>query len=400
MRKTPMRFDRLELAGSLGDLGTLLPLGLGMIVINGLSAPGLFLAIGVFYVLAGFYYRLPTPVQPMKVIGAYAVATAVDPGQITAAGLLMAAMLLVVGLSGLMDAVRRIIPRGAIRGVQVSTGAVLMAQGVRLAAGTSGFQKAAGLAEPHLAVQALGPVPVGLVLGAVFFALTFALLDSKRFPAGIVVVVGGLLAGLALGGWHLLEGLRPGLYWPELMPFGVPTASDFALALTVMVLPQTPMTLGNAVMANADLAKQYFGEDAQRVTPRALCVSMGLANVGSALLGGMPLCHGAGGLAAHYRFGARTAGSNMLIGAGFIAAALFLGPHAVTLANLMPLSVLGVLLVFAGGQLGLALLDVTERKELFVALLVLGVSLGSNLAWGFGVGIVVAHLLRSQWFRV
>lgn len=400
MKKISMRFDRLEMAGSLGDLGTLLPLGLGMVVINGLPASGLFLAIGVFYILAGLYFGVPSPVQPMKVIGAYAVATAVAPGQITAAGLLMAAMLLVIGATGLIGVVSRLIPRGAIRGVQVATGAVLMAQGARLVAGTSSFQQVAGLVEPQLAVQALGPVPVGLILGLVFFVVTFALLDSKRYPAGLVVVLGGFAAGLALGGGHLLESVSPGLYLPELLPFGMPTASDFALALVVMVLPQTPMTLGNAVMANADLSQQYFGDHSGRVTPRSLCISMGLANLGSALVGGMPLCHGAGGLAAHYRFGARTAGSNVMIGTLFIAAALFLGPHAVAVANLMPLSVLGVLLVFAGGQLGLALLDVTERKELFVALLVLGVSLGSNLAWGFGVGVVVAHMLRVEFFRV
>jgi len=77
--KTPYRFNRTEFAGSLGDLGTLLPLSMGMIMINGISPSGLFLSIGLFYIISGMYYGITVSVQPMKIIGAYAVATAVNP---------------------------------------------------------------------------------------------------------------------------------------------------------------------------------------------------------------------------------------------------------------------------------------------------------------------------------
>ncbi len=391
-----MRFTSLEMAGSLGDVGTLLPLALGMIVVNGLSAPGLFLAVGLFYIGAGIYFRLPTPVQPMKAIGAYAIATAAAPGQVTAAGLLMAAALLLVGGSGLINAMGRWTPKAAIRGVQLTTGILLLTQGVRFIIGASSLQALAGLTEPHLTVQSLGPVPIGVVIGIVFSAATLWLIDSKRFPAGLVVVLGGLFLGLILGDGQGLAELAPGLYPPTLLPLGLPTAADFAMALPVLVLPQLPMTLGNAVVANADLSSEYFGRAANRVTPRALCISMAMANMLSFLLGSMPLCHGAGGLAAHYRFGARTAGSNLIIGAVFILLALVLGPHAVTVANLMPLSVLGVLLIFAGATLAMTIGDLMQRKDIYVALVMLGISLASNLAWGFGVGIVLAWALRSE----
>ncbi len=68
------RFNRRELAGSLGDLGTLLPLALGLILLNGLDATTIFITIGLFYILSGLYFRLTVPVQPMKLIAAYAIA--------------------------------------------------------------------------------------------------------------------------------------------------------------------------------------------------------------------------------------------------------------------------------------------------------------------------------------
>jgi SulP family sulfate permease len=183
---------------------------------------------------------------------------------------------------------------------------------------------------------------------------------------------------------------------PELLPFGFPTVPDFTFALLILVLPQIPMTLGNAVIANADLSREYFGKDSKKVTYRALCVSMSLANFLSFLVGGMPLCHGAGGLAAHYRFGARTAGSNLMIGVIFVVLALFLGIHALAVVYLVPMAVLGVLLVFAGSQLALTIIDMRQRKDLFVVLLMLGITVASNLAVGFVAGIAIAYALRSE----
>ena len=135
------RFNRLELAGSLGDLGTLLPLAIGMILINGLKPTGLFLTIGIFYVLSGIYFGVTVPVQPMKVIGAYAIATAMNASQITAAGYLMGLVLLLIGATGAITFIGRYIPKSVVRGVQLSTGTLLMVQGIKLMLGTSMLQK-------------------------------------------------------------------------------------------------------------------------------------------------------------------------------------------------------------------------------------------------------------------
>jgi SulP family sulfate permease len=390
------RFNRLELAGSLGDLGTLIPLGIGMIMINGLSTAGLFFSVGLFYIFSGLYYGVTVPVQPMKVIGAYAIATAMSASQIMASGLLMGLFLLVVGATGTMRIIGKWIPTPVVRGVQISTGTLLMAEGVRFMAGSSKFQMLQQAAEPYLGIQGLGPIPIGIVIGIIGGVLTLLLLDNKKFPAGLLVVLLGLGVGLVAGTHQGFDKLRLGISMPSILPFGMPTVADFTFAVLVLVLPQIPMTLGNAVIANADLSRQYFGEGSKRVTYGALCISMSLANFLSFVVGGMPLCHGAGGLAAHYRFGARTAGSNLMIGVIFVLLAVFLGVHTLAVVYLIPMSILGVLLLFAGSQLAMTIIDMKERKDFFVALVMLGITLASNLAVGFGAGIAVAYALRSE----
>jgi SulP family sulfate permease len=388
------KFDRMELAGSLGDLGTLLPIAIAMVLFNGLDPVGVFFSIGLAYVLTGIYFGVTVPIQPMKVIGAYAIATAMDPGQIMASALLMGIILLIVGGTGAIDLIRKATPREVIRGVQLSTGVLLIIGGLKFVIGVSRFQILQNAVEPHLSVQFLGAIPISLVIGCAGGVITLLLLNNRTFPAGLMVVGGGLLLGLLLGARVDFGIGNLGFNLPEILPFGFPGKADFTFALLALVIPQLPMTLGNAVLAYADLSREYFPELSARVTPRKACVSIALANFLSFTLGGMPLCHGAGGLAAHYRFGARTAGSNLMIGFGFMVLVLFLGQHIVDFLNLMPLSLLGILLVFAGYQLGITVVDLERRKDQFVAILILGITLASNLAVGFGVGMVVAHLLR------
>jgi len=122
------KFNRMEFSGGLGDLGTLLPLSVGMIMINGLSPVGVFVSIGLFYIVSGIYYGIPVPVQPMKVIGAYAIAMALSASQIAASGLLVGIFLLVIGGTNAIGLLGKYIPKSVVRGVQMSTGALLMAQ--------------------------------------------------------------------------------------------------------------------------------------------------------------------------------------------------------------------------------------------------------------------------------
>ena len=394
------RVDRMEIAGSLGDMGTLLPIAIGIILINGLSPTGMFFSIGIFYILSGMYYGITVPVQPMKVIGAYAIATAMTPSQVLASSALMGLFLLIIGGTNAITLIGKYTPKPVIRGVQVSTGTLLMAQGVKFMIGSSKFQMMRQMAEPYLTIQHIGPIPVGIFIGIVGGVLTLLLLENRKFPAGLVVILGGIFLGLVLGTHEGFDKLNIGIYLPKFLPFGLPAGADFTFAFFALALPQLPMTIGNAVIANADLSYEYFGNDSKKVTYRSLTLSMALANLLSFVVGGMPICHGAGGLAAHYRFGARTAGSNLMIGILFLALAVFLGIHALSVVYLLPMAILGVLLIFAGGQLALTIIDMKARKDLFVSLLILGITLASNLAAGFLVGIVVAYVLKSERLNV
>ena len=394
-------FDRREFAGSLGDVGTLLPIATGLILINGMNATAVFVSVGLYYVLSGLYFRTTMPVQPMKVIAAYAIARGLSPLMISISGLWVGLILLLLSATGAISVIGRYVPRATVRGVQLTTGIMLLTEGVRFMVGGTSLQEARQAAEPFLSVSALGPIPIGLILGVASIALILLLVENRSAPAAFLVLAGGAAVGLALGGYSRLAGLSLGFHLPSILPYGLPDVAETLAALMILALPQIPMTVGNAVIAQADLTREYFGEEAaKRSSFRGLAVSMGLANLICPLLGAMPMCHGAGGLAAHYRFGARTAGSNLMIGPLFLAVGLFFGEQAVDFLGLIPLSVLGALLVFAGAQLSLMILDLKERRDMFVAVAILGTALATNLSVGFIVGIVLAYAFKYTSMKI
>jgi SulP family sulfate permease len=375
----------MELGGSLGDLGTLLPLAVGMIVLNQMHATNVLVAVGLFYILAGLYFRVPVAVQPMKVIGAYAIAAGMTPQQIVSSSLWMGVLVLFLGVTGLIGIIRRYTPRSTVPGIQLAVGVVLLIEGLKLIMGQ----------DPSLAVQKIGPVNTGLLLGTGGLVLTLFLLESRKLPAALVLIAFGIAVGLIIGKPLDQETFSWGFHVPRPVPYGWPGWDELVWVLPVVVLPQLPMTIGNAIISNTDLSHEYFPEKAHRVTNRSVSISQGLANLVSFFLGGIPMCHGAGGLAAHYKFGARTAGSNLYIGGIFLVLALIFGEKIVSVLRLLPLSILGVLLTFAGLQLALMVQELRERKDLFVALFMLGLALAFNLAVAFVGGIAVAYAVKS-----
>lgn len=393
-------FNRLEFSGSLGDLGTILPLALGMVLVNGMNPMGVFFCFGLYYIFSGLYFKVTSPVEPMKVIAAYALASGITATQIQASSLLIALVLFVLGGSGFISSLKNRIPVAVIRGVQFSTGTLLVMKGLQLMLGTSAVQLVHDLAEPYLTLQSIGPIPIGIIIGTTLSALTLYLYDNSRIPAAVTIVTIGFIIGTLFHRSIVAESLsfQPSL--PAFLPYGLPTPADFSFALLVLVLPQIPMTVGNAIIANADLSASYFPETGKKVTGRSLCLSMAFANFTTFFLGGIPMCHGAGGLASRYRFGARTGGSNLIIGTIFIILVLVFGPNIQTILHFIPLAVLGVLLMFAGCQLSLTILDVATRKDMFVVLIILGITLSFNLAAGFIIGIVLALVLRSAKFSI
>jgi SulP family sulfate permease len=387
------RFDRVELAGSFGDLGTLLPIVVGMILINKLSPTTVFLAFGLFYLMTGFYYRLPVPVQPLKAVGAIAIAY---PSQITesvigASGIIFGVILLFLSLSGMLDRIARLFTQPVVRGIQLALGLIFLKKGIELIVTDKLFLSGANghYSEYH----------VNLILGFLVFAMILALLDNRKVPAALAALAAGIVAGIALGGLHG-RALEIG---PTGMHLILPSLGDFWTAFIMLILPQIPLTIGNACVGTADTCSTLFPNSPflSKAKAARFALSMGVANLPAGFFGAVPMCHGTGGLAAHYRFGARTGGAPIMIGALFVILALVLGELGLSILAVIPNSVLGVLLVFAGLELCPLVRSLKTNEEFFIAILIAGIALAvPNMAWAFGIGIVVDLFIRRTGTKI
>jgi len=386
-----LRFDRVELAGSLGDLGTLLPIVVAMILINKLSPTAVFLSFGLFYLIAGFYYRLPVPVQPLKAVGAIAIA---NPAMITesvigASGIIFGAILLLLAISGTVDKIAKLFTQPVVRGIQLALGLVFLRKGIELIIGKNLFLS--GVAGRFAEYN------INLIIGVTVFLLVLALLDNKKLPAALAALAAGIIAGLVLGGF---DGLRFSI-GPTEIRFISPTPKDFWTAFIMLILPQIPLTIGNACVGTADTCYSLFPKTHLLSKAKAgkFALTMGIVNFPAGFVGAVPMCHGTGGLAAHYRFGARTGGAPIMIGALLVVMALAFGEFGFTLLAMIPNAVLGVLLIFAGLELCPLIRSLKTNEEFFVALLIAGIALSvPNMAWAFVIGIIADLFIR--WLRI
>ncbi len=385
------RFDRMEIAGSLGDLGTLIPLTVALVVVNGLSITTVLLMVGIFYIASGIYFKLPVPVQPLKVVSAIAIAF---PHKITlpvmaASGIIFGALLLFMAFTGLIDWLAKYFEKPIMRGIQLGLGFILINKGMGFIMKDALFINKSGSSFLP------GHIPINLIIGISGGFLTLFLLNNKRFPAAIVLILAGILTGIFFGALENIDFMLG----PSQVHFYLPGPGDFLTALFLLVIPQMPLTLGNAVMGTADTCYALFGkgEKTKRATYKAFAASMGYINIFTGFLGGMPMCHGSGGLAAHYRFGARTGGSNIIIGVIFLILALVFGKISISLLTILPNSVMGVLLFFAGLELALLIKDITKKEELFITLIIAGIGFATtNMGIAFFTGMIVSYIRKRQ----
>lgn len=363
------RFDLAEANGALGDLGTLLPLMLAAVALTGLSAAPVLAGFAAFYLATGLVYRLPVPVQPMKAIVAVLLVAEVAPPAIAAAGVIVGLALIGLGATGLIDRIGRLVPKSVLAGLQLGLGL-------------------------GLGWIALGLMAGAAWLGALSLGLAAFLLWRGRHAALAVLAAGGVLgAGFGL----------PGLALPPetagwALP-GWPAAADWRVALADLALPQLALTLTNAVLLTAVLAHDAWGGAAARVTPRRLCLTSGAANLLLAPLGALPMCHGAGGVAAHRRFGARSGGAPVLLGLALGALALAPAELRAAILGAVPAATLGALLLVAAADLALSrrLYDAQPSCRPVIAATAVATVLAGPLA-GLLAG-TVAELLRRAILR-
>jgi SulP family sulfate permease len=319
-----------EVAGAVADLGVLVPLAATLVLVNGLDAGAVLLCAGLLYLGAGLWFRVPFPVQPFKAVTAIAVAEGLAPGVIHAAGLEMGGLLLAISIGGVADVLAHAFAKPVIRSLQLGVGVLLVVAAVRL------------VVAPPEVFAGVPPTPWPVLLATATFLGVVVTARTRRYGTALAFLTLGVAATAVAAHPHLSA---PAWHLPS--P-GWPAASSFGVAFWLLVIPQFPLTFGNAVVATDDLAHEYFGPAARRVTPARICISDGVGNLGSGLLGGMPMCHGAGGLTAHVRLGARTAGMNVLLGSTLAVLGLSFAAQVPVLLGLLPVWALSAFLAYAG----------------------------------------------------
>ncbi len=376
-RLRAMRFDPPELSGGLGDLGTFVPLTASLIIVCGMEGGSVLFFAGLANVVVGLAFNQPIPVQPMKAIAAVAIAEGLAPGEIAAAGFMSGAILLALVLTGLVSAAERWIPRPVIRGIQLGVGLKLAAKGVTLAL-AGGWWNLDG----HL-----------LALAAALLVLVTA--RARRFPSALILLVVGIVL-IPLEGLDRLAGVSLGWSGPIWI---WPSLEQWELGLTRGALPQLPLTLLNSVIAVCALSGDLF--PGRAIGTRPMAISVAVMNLGTCLFGAVPSCHGSGGLAGQHRFGARTGGSMVVLGLSKMGLGILFGSAVGVVLAAFPSSLLGVLLAFAGLELGLAAREESGRNAFFVVVATAGGILAVNAVVGFLLGLGSALLLlpgqrRSQ----
>jgi len=375
------RFNLGEFSGALADLGVMLPLILALITLNGMDATAVFVGVGLAYLLVAVVYRLPIPVQPLKSVSAVALALGLAPAVIVTGAIWNAIAFLSMGALKLDRWVHKAFPKPVVRGIQLGLAWLLFKSAWTL---VQKVPEAWSSGLPLLG-QSVGWQWI-LVGGAV---VTLALvLTRHRDLAALSVVIFGIGVSVFNIGLPPLA-LSPAL--PKLLPL-VPTWEQLWQGLWLLAVPQIPLSLGNSIYATADAAREYFGEKAGHVTERKLMFSMGTIDAVTAVLGGVPLCHGCGGLTAHYRLGARTGAAPLMLGGIFLALGLFGGEASLLVFQLLPFPVLGVLLAYVGLQHMLLARDLRGWRAWLTALLVLVLAiLTGNLAIGFVSGAALYY---------
>jgi MFS superfamily sulfate permease-like transporter len=369
----------MEWAGAFGDLGTLIPFVVAYIAVLKMDPCGILISFGAAMVICGVYFKTPFPVQPMKAIGAVAATQAAQTATITAgsvygADLATGVIWLILGLTGAATHLSRLVSRPVVIGIVLGLGIGFMLEGIRWMSG-------------------------GWLIAASGLLGTVLLLTNKAIPAMFLL----LIFGAVCGAWQnpeiltVLSSAKIAFHLPAFALTAI-TWHDLLIGTAFLALPQLPLTLGNAVIAIREENNRLFPDRA--VTENRIATSTGLMNVGSAVLGGVPMCHGAGGMAGHVAFGARTGGAPIILGVILLCLALFFSGSIQTIFGLIAQPVLGVILFLTGAQLALGSCDFSKHKgERFITLATAAFALW-NVGLAFVVGILLQQLERRGWLRL
>jgi MFS superfamily sulfate permease-like transporter len=372
--KTKNRYNQMEWAGAFGDVGTLIPFVVAYITIVKIPPLGLLFMFGITLLASGFYYRTPIPIQPMKAIGAAAIAGGISPAALFGSGLTTGLFWLLAGLIGAIRPIANLATKPVVRGIMLGLGLSFMVDGV------------------HRMLTA--PVLAGISL-----AVTYLLLTNPKIPAMFMLLIIGVGSAVAMNPQITSELAKIHLSF-KLPVFTLPmlTWNDLVVGTLLFTLPQIPLTLGNAVIAIVAENNELFPD--RKVTEKKIAVSQGIMNLISPLFGGIPMCHGAGGMAGHVRFGAKTGGALVILGSILILVALFFSDSVAVIFKIFPNAILGVILFFAGSELAIVVKDIGLKKTDFYVMLIVAAFAMWNMGAAFLVGVILDNALRRGWIKI
>jgi xanthine/uracil/vitamin C permease (AzgA family) len=367
LRWGAIKFDRNELSGAFGDIGTDFPLIVGMILASGLDIASVLIMFGAMQLLTAFIYGLPMPVQPLKAVAVLVIAQQIGGNIIYGAGLAIGVTMLLLTVTGLVDWLARVIPKSVIRGIQFGLGLKLASIALE------NYVMADGIA--------------GCWLAAIGFVLTIFLIGNRKYPPAIFVIILGVVYAFVFKLDAAAVAQSVGFSLPQ---FHMPTLPDILTGFVVLALPQIPLSLGNSIFATKQLTQDLFPE--KPVTVRKISLTYSVINLINPFLSGIPTCHGSGGMAGHYTFGGRTGGSVVIYGLLYLLLGFFFSTGFENVIKIFPLPVLGVILVFESLALMMLVRDISVSKPDFSIALLVALMAGF-LQYGFVIGLIVGTLL-------
>ncbi|MGQ9804945.1 MAG: putative sulfate/molybdate transporter [Chlorobiales bacterium] len=363
-----LRFDRNEFAGAFGDIGTDLPLLIGVILAAKLDASSALIVFGSMQILTALFYQMPMPVQPLKAMSALVIAQKIDGAILFSAGLTIGIVMLLLSLSGALLWLSHAIPRAVVRGIQFGLGLQLSLLALKEYVPSEGV--------------------LGYALAAVGFAIALFLLGNRKYPASLFVIALGVCYALVFHSDVLFQ--NQWIASISLPKFFIPTWETLATGFLLLALPQIPLSLANSLLATKQTSSDLFPE--KNLSLSQIGITYSAMNLISPFLSGIPVCHGSGGMVGHYTFGGRTGGSVIIYGLLYLVLGLFFASGFERAVKLFPLPILGVILFFEGLSLIKLLGDLLgEKKSFFIALLT-GI-LAAGLPYGYVVGVIVGALL-------
>ncbi len=368
MNTQKIKFNKQEFAGAFGDIGTDFPLIVAMILAANLHAPSVLIVYGLMQILTGLTYKIPMPVQPLKAMATLVIAQKIAGPVLLGAGLSIGVVMLVLSLTGLLDKLTKLVPKAVIRGLQLGLGISLCSLACK----------------EYIAADKLW----GYVLAFGAFLIVIFFIDNKKLPASILVIGLGFLYAFIVNVDFQTLFQAVGISFPRTT---VPTVEDVSKGFVLLALPQIPLSLGNSIMATKQVTSDLFPERTD-LTVKKIGITYSLMNLIVPFVGGVPVCHGAGGMIGHYTFGGRTGGSVIIYGLLYIGIGVFFGNSFEEVIKVFPLPILGVILLVEGISLMLLVKDTVQDKKGFVIAILVG-ALAFGLPYGFMVSMIVGTAL-------